>query len=287
MSLTIYRADGTAKETDYLATPAALDPWHVVGAAGEPAFENGWVNFGGGLSTVAFRKDPEGRVWLRGQAKSGTAGTVLFTLPAGYRPPARVDFDTIDGTGSPTYALTTAGSIVTNAAAGNVRVTLDGLSFDTETVSQWTVPVGVPTAIPPEVKFYGEGGQTADVPTPNWDVTHTDGSPVSILLTPTIDCWWVTSCNALAKTTSAVWCRLQLNLTLSPADVDGHSVANGSILHNSGASDWNSGNVQRSWKLAKGTAYTLKLNVTPVGGTFQMYRSNTHLWLAHDGIRAR
>lgn len=62
------------------------EPWHVVGATGEPAFQNSWVNFGGTYPVAAYRKDPNGMVEIKGTVKSGTISNAIFTLPAGYRP---------------------------------------------------------------------------------------------------------------------------------------------------------------------------------------------------------
>lgn len=71
------------------------DPLHYVGQTdyGEPAFQNNWQNIGfDGTYTyesVNFYKDPDGFVHLAGAIKntSGSAyNTVIFTLPAGYRP---------------------------------------------------------------------------------------------------------------------------------------------------------------------------------------------------------
>jgi hypothetical protein len=65
---------------------------HLIGAAGEPAFEGGSSNFGSesGISTqpAGFYKDHEGIVHLQGLVKVGTGGTIgkVFTLPAGFRP---------------------------------------------------------------------------------------------------------------------------------------------------------------------------------------------------------
>jgi hypothetical protein len=65
---------------------------HLVGAPGEPGFENGSNNVGssGGLklSSVGFYKDHEGIVHLEGIAKVGPAAGIasVFTLPPGYRP---------------------------------------------------------------------------------------------------------------------------------------------------------------------------------------------------------
>jgi hypothetical protein len=62
------------------------EPWHQVGAPGEPGFENGWSNTGEG-QTVAFYKDQLGIVHLRGIATGGTSAKTIFTLPSGFRPP--------------------------------------------------------------------------------------------------------------------------------------------------------------------------------------------------------
>lgn len=63
----------------------AQEAWHIVGAAGEPAFQNGNVWYGA-FEKPAFRKTPDGVVKLRGVIKgTGTVGAI-FTLPAGYRP---------------------------------------------------------------------------------------------------------------------------------------------------------------------------------------------------------
>lgn len=53
-----------------------------------PTLLNSWVNYGGTLATAGYLKDAHGFVHITGVIKSGTttAGTVLFTLPVGYRP---------------------------------------------------------------------------------------------------------------------------------------------------------------------------------------------------------
>ncbi len=86
----------------------APEAWHEVGAPGEPGFSfySGgigyvWTNFdSGGHSTVAFFKDRQGVVHLKGLAKrigGPLCGTILyiFNLPAGYRPAARSVYTTM------------------------------------------------------------------------------------------------------------------------------------------------------------------------------------------------
>ena len=78
-----------------VATPSLvpIEPWHVVGAAGEPAFRTGWVNYPDSPPTyyyedLAFRKTPNGEIQLKGlvDAVAGAADGSVFTLPPGYRP---------------------------------------------------------------------------------------------------------------------------------------------------------------------------------------------------------
>ena len=60
---------------------AESEPFHTVGQAGEPPFESGWSNLGGGRSVAAFYKNSQDRVYLKG-VLSGTTSTTAFTLPA-------------------------------------------------------------------------------------------------------------------------------------------------------------------------------------------------------------
>jgi len=75
----------TAQTANSLAAPEA---WHEVGSSGQPGFLNSWANSTGVIhgETVAFYKDHEGVVHLRGAAISGTAGSPIFALPPGFRP---------------------------------------------------------------------------------------------------------------------------------------------------------------------------------------------------------
>lgn len=55
-----------------------------------PTLQNSWANYSG-FDTAGYRIDDRGAVSLKGVIAGGTttAGTVLFTLPEGYRPSAR------------------------------------------------------------------------------------------------------------------------------------------------------------------------------------------------------
>ena len=78
---------GTVPRAQSANTLVAPEPWHVVGAPGQPRFQNSWHNRTGGRSlTVAFYKDHEGIVHLRGTASGGMWGVTIFQLPRGYLP---------------------------------------------------------------------------------------------------------------------------------------------------------------------------------------------------------
>ena len=71
--------------TTGLTTLLAGEDWHYVGEAGEPAFENSWINFSG-YQKLSFRIREGGIVDLYGVTTAGTPGAAVFTLPAEYRP---------------------------------------------------------------------------------------------------------------------------------------------------------------------------------------------------------
>jgi len=54
-----------------------------------PTLLNSWVNYGSAFSIAGYYKDSNGIVHLRGLVKNGSNTTVIFQLPAGYRPEYR------------------------------------------------------------------------------------------------------------------------------------------------------------------------------------------------------
>lgn len=63
--------------------------------------QNGWVDLAAGFETAQYRRTADGDVEIRGVIKSGvvTNGTVIFTLPEGYRPVSRRINATVYGAG--------------------------------------------------------------------------------------------------------------------------------------------------------------------------------------------
>jgi hypothetical protein len=136
-----------------------LDTWHFVGTAGEPAFTTPWAQASGGGVTAAqqprFRKYPDGRVRLAGLAAASSGFTFtstgfIFTLPVGYRPKGihslvtfLIDADggrpqvrlIVYDTGEVRLFEVLEGSTASGGA--NTWAVLDGLEFDTESVSAY------------------------------------------------------------------------------------------------------------------------------------------------------
>lgn len=111
---------------------------HVVGAAGEPAYQNGWAT-DGGLRAAGFYKDPFGIVHVDGAITGGTIsagfpGTnTVFTLPVGYRPADVVYFAPSSTAGAFNPVVAGAGIQADGQlfiyAGSNAFVSLDGLTF--------------------------------------------------------------------------------------------------------------------------------------------------------------
>ena len=106
--------------------------WHEVGAAGEPAFQNGWANYGGGWPGAAFRRGVDGRVHLRGLVAGGQHGTStpMFVLPAGYRPAGNAHFPTVTGGAFDYVHVLTPGGVSNNVGPAPAWVSLEGITFD-------------------------------------------------------------------------------------------------------------------------------------------------------------
>jgi hypothetical protein len=100
---------GSALGGTYAApTLKASEALHFVGSGGEPTFDfcnsgntKTWVNAGSTFGSAAYYRDPMGIVHLSGTVKCPTAaaqnGKIVFTLPAGFRPPKQYVFTVARG----------------------------------------------------------------------------------------------------------------------------------------------------------------------------------------------
>jgi microcystin-dependent protein len=125
-------ADITLAGNVVTTAPEAL---RYVGAAGQPAFQNGWLNYdnnaavpgSGNQRSAGFYKFG-GRVHLTGVIKNGTLNVAAFTLPVGYRPLAsNNDFAVVAGGLFGSARIESTGAVVPES--GSVAyVFLDGMS---------------------------------------------------------------------------------------------------------------------------------------------------------------
>jgi hypothetical protein len=103
-----------------------------------PTLLNGWVNYGGTYDTIGFYKDEFGIVHLRGLIKSGTgsAGTVLFYLPVGYRPSITNLIPTLSNNASTITPVSIEvyadGSVKLTLTTGTTWLALAGITFRAE-----------------------------------------------------------------------------------------------------------------------------------------------------------
>jgi hypothetical protein len=94
-----------------------------------PTLLNSWANFGSGHAEAAYRII-DGIVYLRGTISGGTAtaGTVLFTLPTGFRPASRLLFATISSTALGRVDVLANGDVEIRLGSSTFLV-LNGISF--------------------------------------------------------------------------------------------------------------------------------------------------------------
>ena len=109
--------------------PAAAEPVRLVGATGEPPFQNGASAAGGGVLDPGFWKDPFGTVHLQGTLVVITDAPA-FTLPAGYRPAGEASFPVTDNVGDTGHIRVDPDGDV--QLLGSATPTLDGITFRAE-----------------------------------------------------------------------------------------------------------------------------------------------------------
>jgi hypothetical protein len=145
--------------------PSSTEDPHFVGAANQPAFENGWAVYspGSGYAEPSFWKDPAGVVHLEGMIAGGSATATMFTLPVGYRPAGTRRFLTL-ANGNVTSVQAFADGTVRQTATGttsNAWVSLSGISFVAED------PLGTPPFIP-DRQYPGSTYSADETLAPDW-----------------------------------------------------------------------------------------------------------------------
>ena len=105
------------------------ESWHEIGATGEPAFQNSWVNYGSGYATAAFMKDALGFVHIKGSIKSGTVAQPIFTVPTAYRPATIQQFAIPSNAALATLQINTVGEVTILACGSNAWASLDVMCY--------------------------------------------------------------------------------------------------------------------------------------------------------------
>lgn len=92
---------------------------------------NGWVTYSGAYASPQYTKTSDGMVTLKGLIRSGTvtSGTIIGTLPAGFRPSKTALIDTICAGLFCRVDIDNAGNIIARAGVSATWTSLDGLTF--------------------------------------------------------------------------------------------------------------------------------------------------------------
>ena len=93
--------------------------------------QNSWVNYGASYETASFWKDSCGMVHLAGLIKSGAtaAETVIFQLPAGYRPRTSEKFFCVSLNAICVIDVYSTGNVAIKTGANAGWLSLSGISF--------------------------------------------------------------------------------------------------------------------------------------------------------------
>lgn len=127
--------------TAVMAISKFLGPFAQQEAWKDITFQNSFTNFyngtGEAFNTAQYRKDPLGRVELRGLVKrtvAGFAGVAITQLPVGYRPKHRQMFNVIGNNKTARLDISSTGVVDVEAADSATPeqfISLDGITFDT------------------------------------------------------------------------------------------------------------------------------------------------------------
>jgi hypothetical protein len=119
---------GTALFPNTIYYPSSYASWTAL------TLQNSWGWYGSIYSTPQYTKSADGVVMLKGLIAAGvtTSGTVIATLPAGYRPAATVLYDGICNNLFCRVDIFANGNIVARTGVSNVWTSLDTIRFVAE-----------------------------------------------------------------------------------------------------------------------------------------------------------
>lgn len=103
-------------------------PNSYTGTWNNMTFQNSWGNRGG-FTSGQYTKSSDGMVTLRGLISGGSAGTVITTLPAGYRPDAKLISAAVCASANCRIDINPNGQVVAQTNASSNWTSLDRISF--------------------------------------------------------------------------------------------------------------------------------------------------------------
>lgn len=135
--------------------------------------QNAWANYGSGYATAGYIKTSDSLVMLKGLIASGvaTSGTIIATLPLGYRPANNLMFTTETNSNVPSRVDINPDGTIRIQIGSNGWLSLDGINF---------LPTGSPYAFTPMTLSngwvnYGGSWQTAGYTLDGMGRTHIQG----------------------------------------------------------------------------------------------------------------
>lgn len=115
-----------------LFTMLSYLPTSYTGTWTNYTFQNSWTNFSGSYSSGQFTKTSDNMVVLKGLVRTGAPGTVIATLPAGFRPSAIALMDSSCANLWCRIDIRPNGEILTGTGTSSTWTSLDGLTFYAE-----------------------------------------------------------------------------------------------------------------------------------------------------------
>lgn len=278
-----------APGSDGGAITIPIEPWHVVGAAGQPPFQNGFAWYGPPFTQPGFRKFPDGKVKLKGMCRvPGTAGGTIFTLPVGYCPPEAMLYAVEMGEPQQNgrVDINTNGTI--GHAGSNAWVSLDGIEFDTNTVTQWATgprgpkgDSGAGSIVSTQRKLGGAESYVAVNYNNSATVGDGAGGLMQLTITPTQPVWWEVHAHiGIMQKLDVAYHYIYVTVLLTPGDQDAVAAARGIGIQYNGVQTYMSYDPSRIFRLAAGVTYTAGLAIGfGSGGSWQYHAGRDYLWL--------
>lgn len=121
----------TSSDTGGGSSVVGIDSgWHYLDYAKEPRLSVArYLDVSGSWSPGQYRRDASGTVYLAGLIGTAAAGTILFTLPVGFRPAYRCMFQCCGSNAQILIEVNSNGAVRTASPSGNDFLSLENIQF--------------------------------------------------------------------------------------------------------------------------------------------------------------